>query len=177
LRRKKERRKFRVKQVGDAGPIEDDAPEEPDTDADAPPKEGAASALQPVQDDTRNSQRSSKRRKLSPTISDENPTTQNGGVDVDLSLDPDQVPALPVFPLPTLPNAPSKSTLALQGLDKALIDAEFIDPDITRPIPLNATDDDTTRLSERMRKRLHDSGITELFAGESLSPVSDTNLN
>jgi ATP-dependent RNA helicase DDX51/DBP6 len=177
LRRKKERRKFRAKQPGDAGVIEDDSPEEPASETDTPPERGTASSPQQVKDAASHSQRSSKRRKLSPIISDENATTKNGGVDADSSLGPDQFSTLPVFPLPIPPNAPSKSTLALQGLDKALVDAEFIDPDITRPIPLDGTDGDNTRLSDRMRRRLHDLGITELFAGELLSSASDTNLN
>ncbi|KAF8183978.1 DEAD-domain-containing protein [Pholiota molesta] len=66
------------------------------------------------------------------------------------SLSPELRGTLPSFPLPALPNAPSKSLLALQGLDQALISAEL--------------DDGGTRLSERMRKRLRDLGITELFA-------------
>lgn len=72
--------------------------------------------------------------------------------------------SLPSFPLPALPNAPSKSQLALQGLDQALIDAELVLPSAISPIPIGK-DDDGTRLSERMRKRLRDFGITELFAG------------
>jgi ATP-dependent RNA helicase DDX51/DBP6 len=74
-------------------------------------------------------------------------------------------PSLPIFPLPTLPNAPSKSTLALQGLDKALIDAEVIDPDVVMPILAEGPDDGGSRLSEKMRKRLSEAGINELFAG------------
>ncbi|KAF9448312.1 DEAD-domain-containing protein [Macrolepiota fuliginosa MF-IS2] len=73
-------------------------------------------------------------------------------------------PPLPIFPLPALPNAPSKSTLALQGLDKALIDALVVDPDVVLPVPADGPNDGGTRLSEKMRKRLHDTGITELFA-------------
>jgi ATP-dependent RNA helicase DDX51/DBP6 len=73
--------------------------------------------------------------------------------------------ALPRFPLPTLPNAPSKSDLALQGLDKALVDAEIIDPTTSLAIPSDAEDDTVTGLSERMRKRLTELGICELFAG------------
>ncbi|KIK62486.1 hypothetical protein GYMLUDRAFT_501630 [Collybiopsis luxurians FD-317 M1] len=71
---------------------------------------------------------------------------------------PTPQPALPSFPLPALPNAPSKTTLALQGLDKALVDADIIPPSKTLPI------NDSQGLSEKMRKRLLDLGITELFA-------------
>ncbi|GLB40165.1 putative DEAD box helicase family protein [Lyophyllum shimeji] len=70
---------------------------------------------------------------------------------------------LPSFPLPALPDAPSKSVLALQGLDQALVDAELVDPTTTLPIP-DGEDDGGTMLSERTRKRLKDLGITELFA-------------
>ncbi|KAI0360139.1 DEAD-domain-containing protein [Trametes cingulata] len=73
--------------------------------------------------------------------------------------------ALPAFPQPRRPEAPSKTVLALQGLDKALIEAEVIDPATT--VPLEASkeaQDERTGLSERMRKRLQDLGITELFA-------------
>jgi len=74
------------------------------------------------------------------------------------------VGALPSFPLPALPNAPSKSLLALQGLDQALLDAELVSSNTVFAIP-QGEDDGGTRLSERIRKRLCDIGITELFAG------------
>ncbi|EJF64658.1 DEAD-domain-containing protein [Dichomitus squalens LYAD-421 SS1] len=73
--------------------------------------------------------------------------------------------ALPAFPQPRRPEAPSKSVLALQGLDKALIEAEVVDPATT--VPLDAAkdaQDERTGLSGRMRRRLQDLGITELFA-------------
>jgi ATP-dependent RNA helicase DDX51/DBP6 len=71
---------------------------------------------------------------------------------------------LPSFPLPALPDAPSKSVLALQGLDQALIDAEIVDPARLMTIP-DGEGDGGTGLSEKIRKRLKDLGITELFAG------------
>jgi len=74
---------------------------------------------------------------------------------------------LPFFPLPKLPDAPSKSALALQGLDQALVDAEVVLPSRVLPIP-SGKDDGGTRLSERTRTRLKDIGITELFAGQSV---------
>ncbi|KAI0768064.1 DEAD-domain-containing protein [Trametes elegans] len=73
--------------------------------------------------------------------------------------------ALPAFPQPRRPDAPSKTMLALQGLDKALIEAEVVDP--TTALPLEASQDasdERTGLSGKMRRRLHDLGITELFA-------------
>jgi ATP-dependent RNA helicase DDX51/DBP6 len=72
---------------------------------------------------------------------------------------------LPSFPLPTLPDAPSKSVLALQGLDQALIDADVVHPSTVLPIPDAEDDDGGTRLSAKVRKRLKSIGITELFAG------------
>ena len=74
------------------------------------------------------------------------------------------VGALPSFPLPALPNAPSKSLLALQGLDQALLDAELVSSNTVFAIP-QGEDDGGTKLSERIRKRLCDIGITELFPG------------
>ncbi len=82
------------------------------------------------------------------------------------STNPEFTASLPFFPLPALPNAPSKSLLALQGLDQALVDAELVSPSSVLPIP-SEKGDGGTRLSERMRKRLRDLGITELFAGMS----------
>ena len=74
--------------------------------------------------------------------------------------------ALPSFPLPALPDAPSKSVLALQGLDQALIDADVVNPSTILPIPDAEDDDGGTRLSAKIRKRLKSVGITELFAGK-----------
>lgn len=73
--------------------------------------------------------------------------------------------ALPRFPPPALPNAPSKSVLALQGLDKALVDAEIIDPSTILAILSDAEEDTVIGLSHKMRKRLRELGINELFAG------------
>ncbi|KAF8640308.1 hypothetical protein AX16_010203 [Volvariella volvacea WC 439] len=80
-----------------------------------------------------------------------------------LAKTPPPPAALPAFPLPRIPNAPTKADLALLGLDKALVDADIIDPSYVLPIPPGEADP-TTHLSERMKKRLADLGITELFA-------------
>jgi ATP-dependent RNA helicase DDX51/DBP6 len=74
---------------------------------------------------------------------------------------------LPSFPLPVHPDAPSQSTLALQGLDKHIVDADIVHPSTTIPIPEGEGDDGGTRLSEKTRRRLKELGITELFAGKS----------
>ncbi|KIK92071.1 hypothetical protein PAXRUDRAFT_148127 [Paxillus rubicundulus Ve08.2h10] len=70
---------------------------------------------------------------------------------------------LPSFPLPALPNAPPKSVLVMQGLDKALIHAEVINPSTTLPLSLSE-EADNTGLGARTRKRLLELGINELFA-------------
>ncbi|CCM04294.1 uncharacterized protein FIBRA_06465 [Fibroporia radiculosa] len=68
---------------------------------------------------------------------------------------------LPSFPLPTRPDAPSRSTLALQGLDKALVEAEIIDSALLQSFPSSG---DSHGLSEKTKKRLLELGISELFA-------------
>ncbi|KAI0783558.1 DEAD-domain-containing protein [Abortiporus biennis] len=70
---------------------------------------------------------------------------------------------LPSFPLPKRPDAPSSATLAFQGLDKALVEAEIIEPGKVLPLGEGDIDHDTA-LSEKTRRRLKDLGITELFA-------------
>ncbi|KAJ6577413.1 P-loop containing nucleoside triphosphate hydrolase protein [Mycena capillaripes] len=77
---------------------------------------------------------------------------------------PAPLPTLPSFPLPALPDAPSKSVLALQGLDRALVGAEIVDATGLLSIPPEGEDDGGTGLSERTRKRLLELGIVELFA-------------
>ncbi|KAG1831991.1 hypothetical protein DFJ58DRAFT_848085 [Suillus subalutaceus] len=79
---------------------------------------------------------------------------------------PESHMSLPVFSLPTLPDAPPKSILALQGLDQALVEAEVVNPSSRLPI-IPKGDDARTGLSERTRRRLIELGITELFAGSS----------
>ncbi|GBE87801.1 DEAD-domain-containing protein [Sparassis latifolia] len=71
---------------------------------------------------------------------------------------------LPSFSLPSQPDAPSKSVLALQGIDKALVEAEVIDPAQVMGFSSTANANNGTQLSERTRKRLADLGISELFA-------------
>jgi len=91
------------------------------------------------------------------------------------SQSPNFVGALPSFPLPTLPTAPSKVDLALQGLDKALVDAVVVGERSHEPT-LDLDDDDRLCLSGRMKRRLKELGITNLFAGaSSLSSFLVTN--
>ncbi|EKM58209.1 uncharacterized protein PHACADRAFT_171465 [Phanerochaete carnosa HHB-10118-sp] len=70
--------------------------------------------------------------------------------------------ALPAFPLPSRPDAPSKATLALQGLDKAIVEAELVDP--RKTVPISTESEASVLLSEKTKKRLQELGITELFA-------------
>jgi ATP-dependent RNA helicase DDX51/DBP6 len=72
--------------------------------------------------------------------------------------------ALPSFPLPTRPDAPLKHDLALLGLDKALIDAEIIDPNTTMRFRLDS-EECASGLTERTRNRLSKLGVSQLFAG------------
>jgi ATP-dependent RNA helicase DDX51/DBP6 len=81
------------------------------------------------------------------------------------SESPEPQMSLPAFPLSTLPDAPPKSILALQGLDQALVEAEVVNPSSRLPV-IHKGDDAHTCLSERTRRRLIDLGINELFAGK-----------
>lgn len=92
------------------------------------------------------------------------------GPEVQLTRDQSTPPpnALPSFPLPTRPNVPLKSELASQGLDRALAQAQLVDPSLSTPISFEETEDDQkmqTGLSLRTRNRLKELGIEELFAG------------
>ena len=77
--------------------------------------------------------------------------------------------ALPLFPLPTHPDAPSKTELALQGLDRAQIEAELVDPNST--LSIDFADNNSSGLGLKIRRVLIDLGINELFAGISHSFV------
>jgi ATP-dependent RNA helicase DDX51/DBP6 len=76
----------------------------------------------------------------------------------------EEVAPLRSFPVPKQPEPPSKSVLARQGLDRSLANAEVIDP--TSTLPLQEENHITRRLSARMRKRLLELGITDLFASK-----------
>ncbi|KAH7101958.1 DEAD-domain-containing protein [Auriculariales sp. MPI-PUGE-AT-0066] len=75
--------------------------------------------------------------------------------------DPPPPSTLPAFPLPVQPAPPSATELGRQGLDSALLAATKIDGRQT----LSLSDVTVSEiLSERIRKRLVDMGIKELFA-------------
>ncbi|KAJ3572548.1 hypothetical protein NP233_g3004 [Leucocoprinus birnbaumii] len=179
LRRKKERRKVREKQrpnVADASKAHGaDGSSESDLEDDQDVGDKDVSAPIITQQDVDPESRPPKRRKTIQVGLNVKANQELERVDEDIIMAEAEEPApsivhrtptppLPIFPLPALPNAPSKSALAIQGLDKALIDAELVEPDNVMPIPAEGTDDGGSRLSEKTRKRLHESGITELFA-------------
>ncbi|KAF7317063.1 ABC protein [Mycena chlorophos] len=153
LKRKKERKKNRPKAVvsgaaDDASESEDDAANEPET---RPP-------------DVKTTEKPPKKRRK--VVGEEDEDVEMGEVAQvqNEQMETEALPSLPSFPLPSHPDAPSKSALALQGLDQALVGAELVDAAQLLPIPPDGEDDGGTGLSERMRKRLVDLGIVELFA-------------
>ncbi|KEP53057.1 DEAD-box helicase family protein [Rhizoctonia solani 123E] len=82
---------------------------------------------------------------------------------------PIELPTLPAFPLPTQPTPPSKAALALQGLDKAILDAEIIDLNATARVPApNEPDPLDLGIGDRMRERLAEIGIESLFAVQTV---------
>lgn len=114
-----------------------------------------------------NNGRPPKRRRLTPgkTVLEDEDVADHSVVPRTKS--PSPAAALPLFPPPRRPDAPSKTTLALQGLDKALTQAEFVDGN--RVISISSLSDSGgygTKLSEKIRKRLGELGISELFAGQ-----------
>ena len=94
---------------------------------------------------------------------DQPPTLAQGS-----ALDTGQEEAAPLrsFPVLKQPEPPSKSALVRQGLDQSLANAEVIDPQTT--ISLREENHVAKGLSTRMRKRLGELGITELFASKPL---------
>ncbi|KAF8972121.1 P-loop containing nucleoside triphosphate hydrolase protein [Flammula alnicola] len=147
LKRKKERRKHRPKSSAEG------KNEEVDVDEDAMDT-GAPPTLLEVAN-TVSSPNSVKRRKKHVDMSaeDEEMIVEEGSpMPTRTSHTPELSAALPSFPLPALPNAPSKSLLALQGLDQALIGAELVSPSTVLSIPSGKDDGG------------QDIGITELFA-------------
>ncbi|KAH7873423.1 P-loop containing nucleoside triphosphate hydrolase protein [Lentinula edodes] len=172
LKRKKERRKLNNKnnknnqkktsvsqsQVGD----EEEGTETEDEEVEVEMQEVDEEVTVPEERE----KRPKKRRKFSIELEDVEMHSESLAPPPAHSIQRSPTPqaALPTFPLPALPNPPSKATLALQGLDKALVDADIISPSKTLHIPPDGNIDGGTGLSEKMRKRLVDLGITELFA-------------
>lgn len=107
---------------------------------------------------------------------DEEFSEAEGGAPQELPLPDQRTPtppaAFPTFPLPIAPDAPSKSALALQGLDKALLGAEIINPSTNISIEELGSDrspdkGDLPVLGQKMTKRLRELGISEFFASKS----------
>jgi ATP-dependent RNA helicase DDX51/DBP6 len=170
LKAKKERRKQRKISTGSRGLPEEETSDNPE-DA---PSENTSTVIDLTQlaeqsrfvaeDDSKKR----KKRKLDHSIAEGSGEDQQlQPVEAD---DPDPVDepgpgrALPRFPLPTRPDAPSKTELALQGLDRAQIEAELVDPNCTFSIDLDP-DDNQSVLSLKTRKGLINLGVNELFAG------------
>ncbi|OCH95477.1 DEAD-domain-containing protein [Obba rivulosa] len=162
-----------TKALGSSGEGEDE--ENSASGSDAPDSDDATIAKPK---EYQEEQRPRKRRKLDEADPPESELDVHAAED-DLRLDdeevtvqasllrprsPTPVVALPSFPLPKRPDAPSKATLALQGLDKALIEAEIVDPSGLLAFDTTPDSDGGTGLSERTRRRLRDLGISELFA-------------
>ena len=172
LRSKKERRKLRKLSTGDSILPEGETSDNPE---DAVP-EGTCTAI----DLTELGEQSTlvaedgsgerKKRKLYRSIEED--STENlqpppvGAGEPSPVDEPGSSHPLPLFPLPTHPDAPSRIELALQGLDRAQIEAEFVDASSTLSIDLG-TDNNQSALSLKTRKRLIDLGVNELFAGIS----------
>ncbi|KAJ6468402.1 DEAD-domain-containing protein [Mycena sanguinolenta] len=178
LKRKKQRRKNKPKATSGvvSGSDEEEDVENPSdahADSDSAAEDEASVAKDPpVEDKPRKEKRPKKRQKveekedgdvemqeLEPQVVPQDTVMADAAADASAPL-----PTLPSFPLPALPDAPSKSVLALQGLDRALVGAEIVDAKGLLPIPPDGEDDGGTGLSEKTRKRLLELGIVELFA-------------
>lgn len=188
LKRKKERRKQRKSQVvkpkhTDPDPIQAQVAAQSDTDSNSEHDENVE-PKSPTNVERGDVPR--KRRRVSEKEPEVPDVEQEGINEVDSLLQQQKhnqsaspPPAFPSFPLPVAPDAPSKSTLALLGLDKALLDAQIISP--SRNVPLDSIDAERSPenenenesesrqlpvLSQKMKKRLRELGITEFFAGK-----------
>lgn len=184
LKAKKDRRKKRKPAAAPSGSRAEDVTH--DSDSEGEEEDSAVEvttaptgSIHAVDAEPEKTQRHKKRRKLGPSPEVENTEVKSTASGEDEQIDLSSAVndgrshsppvALPSFPLPSRPDAPSKATLALQGLDKAIIEAELIEPRRTLPIQSTGAEDPSLGLSERTKKRLQELGITELFAGMSLS--------
>ncbi|KAG6334058.1 hypothetical protein ID866_5032 [Astraeus odoratus] len=121
-----------------------------------------------------------KKRKRSDEGSDVEGDTVPQAEELDIPVESELPPrgTLHAFPAPAAPDAPSKSVLAMQGVDKASIHADIVEPSTVLPI-LPSGEDRRTGISEKTRRRLLELGITELFAVQTailpfiLSPTDE----
>ncbi|KDN48626.1 hypothetical protein RSAG8_02613, partial [Rhizoctonia solani AG-8 WAC10335] len=183
LKAKKERRKKRLKVVATAGNApsrkhthpasEDESPSDEEVEgtpervaiADTPKDPAPSESSEPPKKKRR---QSNKEQEPSPLDHDGDDLMTEGPLDSpSRPTSPVELPALPAFPLPTQPAPPSKAVLALQGLDKAILDAEIIDPKATAQVPAPGKPDPLgLGINDRMRERLAELGIESFFAGE-----------
>ncbi|KAF8896577.1 P-loop containing nucleoside triphosphate hydrolase protein [Infundibulicybe gibba] len=163
LRRKKERRKIHRRPGAAATPGFDETKED---EGGASSEEEANPEPEPKPEPVKKQKRPKKRQRVEPDHDDDVGMLEDAGTETHATIpEPETAPGfLPSFPLPALPHVPSKSTLALQGLDKALVSATLVDAASTLALPDSPDDDGGTGLGERTCKRLRDLGITELFA-------------
>ncbi|KAF7375202.1 ABC protein [Mycena sanguinolenta] len=163
LKRKKQRRKNKPKAatgaVSDSDDEEDvEIPSDAHADGEGTAEDELPAAKDPpVEDKPRKEKRPKKRQKVEETEDADAEMQELEAQDVaqdtvmrDAAADASApLPTLPSFPLPALPDAPSKSVLALQGLDRALVGAEIVDANGLLPIPPDGEDDGGTGLSEK----------------------------
>lgn len=175
LKAKKERRKFRkVDHAPSPNTIESPLGEEGEGESHSEP-EVLPPQVESVLEEPASQRKPKKRRKLEEVDEEDVDTAKlpdSAGVEMDgpqnetshpfISQPSAHESALPLFPLPTRPDAPSKSTLALQGQDRALIEAELVEPHRTASLA-------DVGLGDKTVKRLQDLGIQELFAGRQYS--------
>ncbi|KAF8627991.1 hypothetical protein AX15_004118 [Amanita polypyramis BW_CC] len=177
LRRKRDRRKqkARTQRASDTAANGDRIGTEDDAEADGEPTEATPAAQ-------RDCPPPKKRRRL---VEEKSPIVDIVDVDIAENVPPPEnepvieeentrrnveddtsqlEPTLPTFPLPVVPDAPSKFDLALQGLDQALVEAEIINPSHASPVPAECEEDSWSGLSVKMRRCLKDLGIHEFFA-------------
>ncbi|CAE6417686.1 unnamed protein product [Rhizoctonia solani] len=186
LKAKKERRKKRLKAAAVAGNVPsrkhthsasedgsssdeevDRAPEivtEEDALKESPPPEHLSEPPK------RKRKQSNNEREPSPLDRDEDESmTEVPSGSSPRPTSPVELPTLPAFPLPIQPAPPSKAILALQGLDKAILDAEVIDPKATARVSIPGERDLLDLgISDRMRERLVELGIESLFAVQTV---------
>ncbi|KAL4268789.1 DEAD box helicase family protein [Pleurotus pulmonarius] len=176
LKRKKERKKTKGKAPVRKGAdtdaqVESNDEEASEGDVELVDELDNSPAVEEDEGPSSNPRKPKKRRKIEVKEADEDKAMLVDGAAPEtqaLLPPPEERPslpsALPSFPLPSLPNAPSKLALARQGLDPALLDAEIVDPNASLSIPSDGGTDGGTYLSQKTRKRLKELGIEELFA-------------
>jgi ATP-dependent RNA helicase DDX51/DBP6 len=184
LKAKKDRRKKRIKAASTsanaptrlrsagAGLSSDGDEDHPVEESELPEEEKEAAQPEQPQEATGKHKHKHKRRTALPSEDEADEpmlerTTSPIPTPPPRAYSPSSLPTLPSFPLPTHPAPPSKATLALQGLDRAILEAEVINPAASAPLPrLGDPDPLGLGLDDQMRDRLVELGVDSLFAGE-----------